>query len=599
MKLTNFLYLALLVLFGCQKDFQIGQTTNALKSTGGTNHTNYNQIWSDEFLIPGAPNSTYWNTDPGWRYRFRYPTNILTFHGKNESWDIGNINEGYWEKALCVTYLDPTVNSIIIDNGYLKIKSKHFPNANHFLQQADFSTGCLTLKTLYKYKYVEIRAWVPAGDAIGSAFWLPTDPYIGEYDIFETNGWQNNHYPMNYGLSNLTTYPLDKILYDLTGGFHIYGFSWNANEANWYVDNKLVRTVIGNTGINNDCHLTLSINLPPAADGCDTIMMKNVRNNTSLVNFNDFQIDYVRVYDKRPTTALFSILNNFGNLDILSDFVDWSLNWDIIVSGNFNGDQYKDLFLYSKSQGKALLLSCDGTGNVTNIQEINGWRSTLDQIIPGDFGGSSLTDLLLYDKSKGEAEFFSIDASYYHSFTNWPKTYKIISGNFDGLGKDDLMFYNTNSDNIDLGTVDFKSVSANYNFSNIKPQVTGWRKTWDIIAGKFGGSGLTDLLLYDKTTNTGEASFYSPDGSFNSTATFTGWRKTWKILSGNFDISNSNDELLFYDTNNNGQAYFYTVSSPSGINLYKSYTDWNPTWDIIVPGQFGGTNNDDLLFYDN
>ena len=378
--------------------------------------------------------------------------------------------------------------------------------------------------------------------------------------------------------------------FDLANGFHRYGFNWSDGKATWYIDNKLVREVndINKVG-NADCYIVLSINLPDARASIPMITSTKSQN----AAFEDFIIDYVRIYDKRPTRALFEILDNYGNLNMLSDFVDWSLNWDIIVSGNFDGDSYHDLMLYSRSEGKVLFTSCDGSGNINMIQEITGWRTTWDQIISGSFGGSGLTDLLLYDSQNGEAEFFSLDGTFNSTskFTGWRHTWKIASGDFNETTPNDLMFYDNSN-----GEVFFKQILSPNGFADIE-EITGWRTTWSqIITGNFGGSELTDLLLYD--SQNGEAEFFSLDGTFNSTSKFTGWRHTWKIIGGNFDVSNSNNELLFYDTNNNGQAYFYSVSSPSGINLYKSYSDWNPKWDIIIPGQFSGTSNDDLLFYD-
>jgi hypothetical protein len=60
---------------------------------------------------------------------------------------------------------------------------------------------------------------------------------------------------------------------------------------------------------------------------------------------------------------------------------------------------------------------------------------------------------------------------------------------------------------------------------------TDWRKSWDIIVpGKFGPSGYTGLLLYDRSAGT--ASFYDTDGKGGMTPlkTYTDWRKSWDII---------------------------------------------------------------------
>lgn len=559
---------------------------NKLKSA---TTTNYHFQWGDEFNYNGTPDPSKWKTNTWWTYRFRY-LNVYAGPGANNPADCWSFNDGDWNLANCVTLLDQSLNTDIVDGNYLRIKSRHdilAPNSH----VCDFSTGYIESISPFKYGYFEIKAHIPKGDCIGSSFWLTGTE---ELDIFESYGWNTNIFPTNLHKTSYPSSPSDiNMSYDLANGFHTYGFSWGNGLATWYIDNKIVRSVndINKVG-NTDCNIVLSINLPDARASVVPMI-----NNTKSQNlpFEDFIIDYMRVYDKRPTTAMFSTLDNSGNLTTLSDFTDWSLNWDIIIPGDFNGDTYKDLMLYSKTEGKVLFLSCDGNGNVNTIREINGWRGTWDQIISGSFGGTELTDLFLYDKSTGEGMFYSYDGSFSSSstFPTGKTTWKIVSGNFNGIGTDDLMFYDKSS-----GAVNFYQTLTSNNLQIFK-QITGWRTTWDqIIPGNFGESELTDLLLYDKSASVGESMFYSLDGTFSSSSTFSTGKSTWKIISGNFNNANSKDEILLYDTNNNGQANLYSINVTPGISLYKSYTDWNPSWDIIVPGQFNGTGNIDLIFYD-
>jgi hypothetical protein len=125
---------------------------------------------------------------------------------------------------------------------------------------------------------------------------------------------------------------------------------------------------------------------------------------------------------------------------------------------------------------------------------------------------------------------------------------------------------------------------------------TGWRSSWSqIVAGNFGGDGVTDLLFYDAAAGVGQ--FYAVDASMLTPMhTNTGWRNTWKIIvPGNFG-GNSFTDLLFYDAGGT-TGEFYSVNQ-GVISLLNSFTDWRASWNAILTGDFGGNSFDDLLFYD-
>jgi predicted Zn-dependent protease len=103
--------------------------------------------------------------------------------------------------------------------------------------------------------------------------------------------------------------------------------------------------------------------------------------------------------------------------------------------------------------------------------------------------------------------------------------------------------------------------------------------------------------LYGARHNNGE--FYTTDGSGNIILLrrYPGWRKDWTlIIPGNFGGSNHTD-LLFYDRTAR-QGEFYTTNGLGGISRLILHNGWRQTWSIIVPGNFGGNTRSDLLFYD-
>jgi peptidoglycan hydrolase-like protein with peptidoglycan-binding domain len=103
--------------------------------------------------------------------------------------------------------------------------------------------------------------------------------------------------------------------------------------------------------------------------------------------------------------------------------------------------------------------------------------------------------------------------------------------------------------------------------------------------------------IYGSRTNRGE--FYTTDGSGNLSLLkkYTSFRKTWQlIIPGNFGGDGATD-LLFYDSTS-GEGEFYTTDGSGNLSLLKKYTSFRKTWQLIIPGNFGGDGATDLLFYD-
>ncbi len=86
-----------------------------------------------------------------------------------------------------------------------------------------------------KYGYFEIRAQLPHGKGLWSAFWLMPDPngWPPEIDILEHLGYDNTIY-MTYHFSGgqrQGTYSTD-----CSSGYHVYGVDWRSDHISWYVD---------------------------------------------------------------------------------------------------------------------------------------------------------------------------------------------------------------------------------------------------------------------------------------------------------------------------------------------------------------------------
>jgi hypothetical protein len=67
-------------------------------------------------------------------------------------------------------------------------------------------------------------------------------------------------------------------------------------------------------------------------------------------------------------------------------------------------------------------------------------------------------------------------------------------------------------------------------------------------------------------------------------------------LPGNFGGSEFTD-LLYYDPKV-GEGEFYTTDGKGNIQLLKKHTGWRKTWSRILAGNYDSGGYSDLLFYD-
>ena len=192
-------------------------------------------------------------------------------------------------------------DEVYLQNGSLIIRSQERSFNNN-----PYTSGMINLKKELSKKYgkFEIRAKLPTGKGIHSAFWLiGRDKWPPEIDIFEmlgkdpetiymTNHWLTLDLPFKFpGTTSLfRTYKQEKFISkDFSKDFHIYSVEWTPNEIIWYIDNTerhrsnkgvpcVPMYVILNTAVGNDWAL-------------------NPDESTIFPQY--FEIDYVRVYQKR------------------------------------------------------------------------------------------------------------------------------------------------------------------------------------------------------------------------------------------------------------------------------------------------------------
>ena len=95
------------------------------------------------------------------------------------------------------------------------------------------------------------------------------------------------------------------------------------------------------------------------------------------------------------------------------------------------------------------------------------------------------------------------------------------------------------------------------------------------------------------------AAFYATDGKGGvaTLRTHPGWSTGWSlIVPGNFGGTDHTD-LLFYDRRS-GVGDFYTTDGDGNITHLKRHAGWRKTWSAIVPVHLHSNSHTDLLFYD-
>jgi beta-glucanase (GH16 family) len=173
-------------------------------------------VWSDEFSVDGAPDSSKWSYETG---------------------------AGGWGNNELQYYTDRPEN-VIVQNGLLKINL-----IKESYNGSPYTSARIVTKNKYSIQYgrVDIRAKLPAGGGTWPALWMLGNdistsgwPACGEIDIMEHVGNNLNkiygslHHP---GHSGANPDGGTVTIANATTEFHVYSVEWNATTIKFYVDN--------------------------------------------------------------------------------------------------------------------------------------------------------------------------------------------------------------------------------------------------------------------------------------------------------------------------------------------------------------------------
>lgn len=178
---------------------------------------------------------------------------------------------------------------------------------SYALNRQAYVSGVITSYTAFRFLYgrVEMRARMPAGKGLWSAFWLlnayynqdqPADP---EIDIIEaigdktTTAHQAYHYKSdNNGDGTYESFNSSEdqsFINDFSADFHIYSVDWSEGLLIWYVDGVEVKRVEGDAVSDEQMYIIANLavggTFPGPADESTPFPAK-------------FEIDYIRAYQR-------------------------------------------------------------------------------------------------------------------------------------------------------------------------------------------------------------------------------------------------------------------------------------------------------------
>lgn len=230
-----------------------------------TDYTNL--VWSDEFNIDGAPDSSKWGYDLG---------------------------SGGWGNGESQFYTNNSSN-VSVSGGNLKITAKA-----ESMGGSNYTSARLKSEDKQEFTYgkIEVRAKMPTGGGTWPAIWMLGQNYAtnswpacGEIDIMEHRGNTPNvihgtlHYPGHSGGSangNTTT------ITNASTEFHIYKAVWSPTSIKFYVDDDLYHSFANSSTVpfNSDFFLILNVAMGGTFGGAIDPAFSQ----------SSMEVDYVRVY---------------------------------------------------------------------------------------------------------------------------------------------------------------------------------------------------------------------------------------------------------------------------------------------------------------
>ncbi len=313
------------------------------------------------------------------------------------------------------------------------------------------------------------------------------------------------------------------------------------------------------------------------------------------------------------------------------------------VSGDFDGDGDTDMAMLSDLGSNRARVHVWRTGYYSlSYQTPLGWAAghsynaakTTGRVVSGDFDGDGKDDIAAFYDYGGTTTRIHVWKSTGTSFA-WPTTPgwwsstsytaskitgRVVSGDFNGDGKDDIAAFCENS-TYSASLHVWLSTGSSFTYQGS----TGWWTSNDYKAGKitdrvvcgdFNGDGKDDIAaLYDYGTYSITAHVWISQTTTFSWPASSGWwssndyrpdRVAGRVVCANFAGDGKDDIAMMYDYGNNGTAIHLLVSSGTAFGYQGNVTWWSSTSynasankGRLVAGNVTGGSRADIIAFSN
>ena len=253
--------------------------------------------------------------------------------------------------------------------------------------------------------------------------------------------------------------------------------------------------------------------------------------------------------------------------------------------------------------------------------------------LAGDFDGDGRTDVMKFDVPSSGSSSNGVwvglsrtdpNGNDYYETTRWAtwvtyKDMKVLSGDFDGDGRDDIMKFDvpssgSSANGLWVGLSRTDASGASY-FEGYRWGTWITYKDMQVFAGDFDGDGRDDVMKFDVPSSGSAAAglwvgLSRTDAAGNRFFDTTQWA-TWitykdmKVLTGDFDGDNRTDVMKFdipsSGSSANGLWVGLSRSNAAGTRFFDG-TQW-ATWitykDMkVLAGDFDGDGRSDIMKFD-
>jgi hypothetical protein len=233
----------------------------------------------------------------------------------------------------------------------------------------------------------------------------------------------------------------------------------------------------------------------------------------------------------------------------------------LLAAGDFTGDTLDDLVGFQPSTGSVWLLENTGSGF-----DAEPWgsmtSSSIRALLVGDYDADGENDVLLYDDATGQLWVGIADGSSFN-FSVWQtlspaEGWNLAAGEFSGTPGDDIAGYHAcnpcSSASVWIGN----STGTHFDFNETSFVVgSPAAANWQLLAGDFEGSSLSDLVLYQDSDIPGGGSVWvarNTGSGFDITPTH--WTpelltpaRGWRISGGDLDADGRLDLIGYHPSN--------------------------------------------------